>query len=229
MGRALRSAPGDGRPSVHRNGASTADGVREALSPAPVVHRGGGTSTERRTLEREERVILVDAEDREVGTATKMEAHERGELHRAFSVFGVNSRGEILLQRRAFTKYHGGGLWSNSCCGHPRPGESTDDAARRRLREEMDVESPLERIFSFRYRAEMAGGLIEHEIDHVFVGRVDEDPRPDPAEVEAWRWLHAAQIRSELRDRPEAYTPWFERALMGLIERRIGGLAAPDE
>src|SRR5690606_12816732 len=142
-----------------------------------------------------ERVILVNTADVPIGTAGKLEAHERGALHRAFSVFVVNSRGEILLQRRAAEKYHGGGLWSNSCCGHPRPGEATGEAARRRLGEEMGVDSTLERVFSFTYRAEMASGLTEHEIDHVYIGSLEEDPRPDPAEVEAWRWAAPDQIR----------------------------------
>lgn len=168
----------------------------------------------------EERVILVDEHDAAIGTAGKMEAHERGDLHRAFSVFIVNSAGEILLQRRAAVKYHGGGLWSNSCCGHPRPGEATSAAARRRLREEMAMDCPLERVFAFTYRAEMPGGLTEHEIDHVFVGRLQDDPRPDPTEVAAWRWAPVEEIRAELEADPSRYTPWFPHALEGLLESR---------
>ena len=167
----------------------------------------------------DEKVILVDDRDVAIGTAGKLEAHETGRLHRAFSVFTVNTRGEILLQRRAPGKYHGGGLWSNSCCGHPRPGESTADAAHRRLQEEMGIRIPLERLFSFTYRAEMASGLTEHEIDHVFIGSLEKDPRPNPAEVEAWRWAAPDEIRRELEEEPDAYTPWFEPALTGILER----------
>jgi isopentenyl-diphosphate Delta-isomerase len=165
----------------------------------------------------EERVILVDAEDEAIGTAGKLEAHERGELHRAFSIFVLNEAGEILLQRRAAVKYHGAGLWSNSCCGHPRPGEATDAAARRRLREELAIDCAVDRVFSFTYRAEMPGGLTEHEIDHVFIGRTERNPDPDPAEVEAWRWASAEQILAELADDPSLYTPWFAEALRGLL------------
>ncbi len=173
-------------------------------------------------MQREERVILVDAEDEVIGTAGKLEAHERGVLHRAFSVFVVNEAGEVLLQRRAAIKYHGGGLWSNSCCGHPRPGEATGVAARRRLREEMSIDCPLEPVFSFTYRADMASGLIEHEIDHVFVGRSSRDPLPDPAEVEAWRWASPDRILNELAEEPSRFTPWFGRALQGLLANGDG-------
>lgn len=168
----------------------------------------------------EERVILVDEDDEAIGTAGKLEAHERGALHRAFSVFVINSRGDILLQRRAPVKYHCGGLWSNSCCGHPRPGDSIGAAARRRLREEMSIDCPLQSVFAFTYRAEVAGGLTEHEIDHVFVGRTDEDPDPDPAEVDAWRWVSVGEIRTELEEAPALFTPWFAPALEGLLAHR---------
>lgn len=171
-------------------------------------------------LENEEQVILVNAEDAPIGTAGKLEAHERGALHRAFSVFAVNARGEILLQRRAAGKYHGGGLWSNSCCGHPRPGEPTAEAARRRLLEELGIDCPLQPVFSFTYRAQMPGGLTEHEIDHVFAGRVDRDPHPDPTEVEAWRWATPDEILTSLQAKPSAYTPWFKAALTGFLENR---------
>jgi isopentenyl-diphosphate delta-isomerase len=167
-----------------------------------------------------ERVILVDAGDAAIGTVGKLEAHMRGALHRAFSVFVVNSSSQVLLQRRALGKYHGGGLWSNSCCGHPRPGEATEDAARRRLQEEMGIDCPVEPVFSFTYRAEMPGGLTEHEIDHVFVGQFDGDPLPDPREVGEWEWVPAAAIRADIVAHPAAYTPWLETALSGLLRRR---------
>lgn len=168
----------------------------------------------------EERVILVDVHDNPIGTGAKLPTHERGDLHRAFSVFLINTQGEILLQQRAMGKYHGGGLWANSACGHPRPGEETSAAARRRLREEMGIDADLEPVFTFTYRARMDRELIEHEIDHVMVGYSNELPRPDPAEVADWRWLTPAEIRTELAATPDRYTPWFEPALEGLLERR---------
>lgn len=170
-------------------------------------------------MDSEERVILVDPNDVEIGSEEKLRAHEQGVLHRAFSVFLLNRRGEILLQRRAEGKYHGAGLWSNSACGHPRPGEETGAAARRRLAEEMGIDAPLEHLFAFTYRAEMASGLTEHEIDHVFRGRVDDDPDPDPAEVGEWRWSSRAEILQEMESDPARYTPWFAEALRGLLER----------
>lgn len=167
----------------------------------------------------EERVILVDEHDNPIGVGDKLPTHERGDLHRAFSVFLINRAGEILLQQRATTKYHGGGKWANSACGHPRPGEETVAAARRRLQEEMGIEAELEPVFAFTYRAAMDGGLIEHEIDHVMMGYTDETPQPDPTEVAGWRWLSPDAIRGELATAPDRYTPWFEPALEGLLDR----------
>ena len=119
----------------------------------------------------QEQVILVDQQDREIGVAEKLEAHRKGKLHRAFSVFLFNAKDEMLLQQRAAEKYHSGGLWTNTCCSHPRPGEPTEAAARRRLREEMGISCNLNKAFDFIYRAEFDNGLIEHELDHVFIGR----------------------------------------------------------
>lgn len=178
--------------------------------------------------ETEERVILVDSSDVAIGSEEKLRAHERGVLHRAFSVFLLNSRGEVLLQRRAEGKYHGGGLWSNSACGHPRPGEETGAAARRRLAEEMGIDAPLEHLFSFTYRADMAGGLTEHEIDHVFRGRVDADPLPDPSEVGEWRWVSPEEILREMNGAPGRYTPWFAPAFAGLLERETAEAPSPS-
>lgn len=161
----------------------------------------------------EERVVLVDENDRPRGSAGKLEAHLSGELHRAVSVLVFNGRGEILLQRRAAEKYHSAGLWSNTCCGHPRPGERTIAAARRRLQEEMGIDCPLTRAFGFRYRAALAGGLSEHEYDHVFIGRYDGDPSPDPSEVGAWRWVGLDAVRRDIARAADRYTRWFPLVL----------------
>jgi isopentenyl-diphosphate delta-isomerase len=167
----------------------------------------------------EERVILVGPDDEEIGTAAKLAAHASGALHRAFSVFVMNRRGEILLQRRAEGKYHSAGRWSNTCCGHPRPGEETAAAAARRLGEEMGFGCDLRRLFSFTYRVEMEDGLWEHEVDHVFLGRHDADPRPDPEEVGEWRWVSPRALRAEMDRAPDRFTPWLAPALSGLLQR----------
>ena len=168
----------------------------------------------------EDEVILVDESDGEIGTASKLQAHRDGALHRAFSVFIFNSRGEILLQRRASDKYHSGGLWSNTCCSHPRPGEDTDIAALRRLEEEMGLSLPLVPVFSFTYRSEFADGLWEHEYDHVYIGRTDEDPRPDPEEVRDWRWASVEEVAKEMERHPERFTVWFREPFEELVARR---------
>ena len=184
---------------------------------------GSGPAPERARAPEEERVVLVDERDVEIGTEEKLRAHRDAALHRAVSVFLFDGRGAVLLQRRAAGKYHSGGLWSNACCGHPRPGESAAAAAHRRLREEMGIDCPLAPVFAFTYRAELGGGLVEHEFDHVFVGRcVAEpapDPTPDPAEVEGWRWADVEQVRADLAARPDRYTAWFRTALEELLAR----------
>jgi isopentenyl-diphosphate Delta-isomerase len=162
-------------------------------------------------------VVLVDGCDVPIGELEKLAAHREGLLHRAFSVFVVNAAGEILLQRRAGGKYHSGGLWSNTCCGHPRPGEDTRAAARRRLGEEMGFVCDLRPVHRFTYRALLEDGLIEHEVDHVFVGRHERDPTPDPEEVEGWRWMRPEILARELRSRPEAFTAWLPPALRGFL------------
>jgi isopentenyl-diphosphate delta-isomerase len=169
----------------------------------------------------EDLVVLVDAGDRAVGTAPKLAAHRTGALHRAFSVFVFDGRGRLLLQRRAAAKYHSGGLWTNSCCGHPRPGEAVLDAAGRRLREEMGISCVLRPVGAFTYRARL-GELEEHEFDHVLVGRFDGEPVPDPGEVAAWRWVEPGEAARELAASPEAFTAWFGRAL-ALASPAAGG------
>ncbi len=162
-----------------------------------------------------EQVILVDADDREVGAMEKLAAHANGGVrHRAFSVFIVDPQGRWLLQRRAADKYHFPGLWTNACCSHPRPGEGTAEAAHRRLREELGFDCPLAERFQFEYRATSAAeGLTEHELDHVFTGEHAGAVTPDPAEVGAVRWVEIRALEAELRARPETFTPWFRLAL----------------
>ncbi len=163
----------------------------------------------------DEQVILVDERDREVGAGEKLRAHRDGALHRAFSVFVFDGAGRLLLQKRARGKYHSGGLWSNTACGHPRPGEPTDAAARRRLREEMGFDCELREVFDFIYRAELDGALVEHEYDHVFVGTHDAAPAPDPTEVEEWRWVSMSELREGLMEEPQRYSFWLKVAVEG--------------
>ncbi|HEU4564038.1 MAG TPA: isopentenyl-diphosphate Delta-isomerase [Gemmatimonadaceae bacterium] len=170
--------------------------------------------------EMEEMVVLVDGEDSPLGTAGKLRAHRERLLHRAFSLFVFDARGQLLLQRRAAGKYHSAGLWSNACCGHPRPGESVEAAAARRLHEEMGLRCEVERVSAFTYIAALDGGLWEHEYDHVLVGRTDAEPRPDPREVGAWRRLPLDDLRREMRAAPERFTAWLAPALEELLARR---------
>jgi isopentenyl-diphosphate delta-isomerase len=143
------------------------------------------------------------------------------------SVFVFNSEGELLLQRRAPQKYHSGGLWSNTCCGHPRPGEDNQAAAVRRLKEEMGLSPPLGYAFEFTYRAALGSGLTEHELDHVFLGFTDESPYPDPEEVEDWRWVSLDDLRRELTTGPARFTAWFPLALERVL--KLGVVTNPRE
>jgi isopentenyl-diphosphate Delta-isomerase len=158
-------------------------------------------------------VILVDEHDREIGTMEKLAAHIEGRLHRAISVYVFNSRDELLLQRRASTKYHCGGLWTNTCCGHPLPGEGNADAAQRRLREEMGLTCPLSAMFEFSYRATLPDGLVEHEYGHIFFGRSDRLPVPNPSEADAFMYRSLDDIQRGFKRTPEMYTPWFQLVL----------------
>ena len=137
----------------------------------------------------EEKVILVDKNDNQVGLMPKLEAHEKGVLHRAFSIFIFNSKYELLLQKRASSKYHSGGLWTNTCCSHPREGEDTLDAANRRLDEEMGIKTSLRKVYDFIYKAELDNQLTEHEFDHVFYGVCDNDPILNKDEAEDFKWV----------------------------------------
>jgi isopentenyl-diphosphate Delta-isomerase len=156
-------------------------------------------------------VILVDADDRPVGTSAKLDAHRRGLRHRAFSVIVRDRGNRLLLQQRAAGKYHSGGLWTNTCCGHPRPGEATLAAARRRLTEEMGFTCPMTLLFITHYRAAVSNELTEDEIVHVFGGRFDGTPEPDPREVADWTWRAPDDVARDVDARPDAYTVWFRK------------------
>jgi isopentenyl-diphosphate delta-isomerase len=158
-------------------------------------------------------VVLVDRSDLQVGTMEKMEAHRKGLLHRAVSVFLFNSNGEVMLQRRASTKYHSAGLWTNTCCSHPYPGESAADAAHRRLMEEMGIEAPLDFSHTFIYKTDLEDGLIEHELDHVFVGSYDGAASPDPQEADQWKFVPIAELMIDIRQNPGQYTVWMRLIL----------------
>ncbi len=176
-----------------------------------------------------EEVILVDEDGREIGSAEKLEAHRNGgRLHLAFSIVLFNRDGETLLQRRSKRKYHFGGLWTNACCGHPRPGEVLAEAARRRLREELGVDAELSEVFSFLYRAsDPRSGLSEYEVDHVFAGRLDAEPHPDPEEIDDLCWIEHAELERDVAAHPERYTPWFAQLVARLPELRAI-LTSPD-
>jgi isopentenyl-diphosphate delta-isomerase len=157
----------------------------------------------------ETKVILVDQNDIQTGISEKLEAHHKGLLHRAVSVFIVNSQGDWLIQRRAFDKYHSNGLWTNACCTHPLPGESVFDAAKRRLKEEMGIICNVTWLFSFIYKEKLDNELTEHELDHIFFGMTDSDPVINTSEVEAWKRISFDQIQKDVKQNPDIFTFWF--------------------
>lgn len=165
------------------------------------------------TIDDLEQVILVNENDEVIGADEKMNTHREGKLHRAFSIFVFNVRGQLLLQQRSSVKYHSSGLWSNTCCGHPRPGESTASAALRRLEEEMGFVCDLREVFQFTYRVRLSEEMSEHEYDHVLMGVFDGEPRPDKDEVDDWKWLDLDAVRHDMREHPERYTYWFKVSL----------------
>jgi isopentenyl-diphosphate Delta-isomerase len=170
----------------------------------------------------EERVILVDEQDKQVGTEEKLKAHEKGLLHRAFSIFIFNSQGEMLIHQRAKTKYHSGGLWTNACCSHPREGETVEQAAHRRLQEEFGFDCPLKEVFSFTYKAELDQGLTEHEFDHVLVGQYDGPiEKPNPEEIDNWCYIRMQDLQDELGDRGHLFTAWFKIAVAEALKRGL--------
>ena len=170
-------------------------------------------------------VIVVNASDEELGHEEKLRAHRTPVLHRAFSVFVLDHRGAMLLQRRAAGKYHSAGLWSNACCGHPRPGESVAAAAERRLLEEMGIQCALLPAGTVSYSIDVGDGLREDEFNHVFVGVFTGDAQPDPAEVCGWQWMVPAALRTVQLDQPHALTPWFA-LVFDQLQRWLDGDAA---
>ena len=158
----------------------------------------------------EEKVILVSEVDEQLGLMAKMEAHEKGILHRAFSVFIFNKKGELLLQQRALDKYHSPGLWTNTCCSHQRDGESNIEAGKRRLQEEMGFNCDLKELFWFVYKASFDNGLTEHELDHVMIGHYDDDPIVNLEEAAAFKWMSLEDVKKDMQIQPELYTEWFK-------------------
>lgn len=158
----------------------------------------------------EDLLILVDKHDKPRGTMPKMQAHQLGELHRAFSIFLFNQQGQLLIQQRAFHKYHSAGQWANSCCSHPKPTELTLDAANRRLGEELNITSNLIHIGEFIYQSEVNGGLIEHEYDHIYIGLFDDLISPNFQEVAATRWIDIKSLYDEIKNNPQNYTEWLK-------------------
>lgn len=157
-----------------------------------------------------EHVVLVDKNDNELGTMNKMDAHKEGVLHRAFSVFLFNDQNELLLHKRATLKYHSSSLWTNTCCSHPRLGESSLEAAIRRTKEEMGINCIPNFLFKFIYKANLDNGLIEHELDHVFVGQYDGTPTINPEEVEDWKYISLEELKNDMGLRPHRYSHWFK-------------------
>ena len=158
----------------------------------------------------EEKVVLVNEKDDQLGLMNKMEAHQKAVLHRAFSVFVFNQKGELLLQQRAHDKYHSPGLWTNTCCSHQRDGESNMVAGKRRLEEEMGFSCDLEEMFWFVYKASFDNGLTEHELDHVMIGYFDEDPKINTDEAASFKWMLLEDVKKDIEMHPELYTEWFK-------------------
>jgi isopentenyl-diphosphate delta-isomerase len=162
----------------------------------------------------EDLLILVDHNDQEIGTMEKLEAHQKGLLHRAFSVLVFNDNGEILIHKRAAHKYHSAGLWTNTCCSHPRPSESIEDAAHRRLEEEMGFNCELSSAFHFTYFAPLENNLFEHELDHVLIGIFNENPTPNSDEVSDFKWIKWGELKEDIQKNTTNYTCWFQKIVI---------------
>ena len=157
----------------------------------------------------EKKVVLVDKSGNQIGLMPKLEAHQKGILHRAFSIFLFNSKNQILLQKRSLIKYHSAGLWTNTCCSHPRDGEDIIDAGKRRLYEEMGIKTELKKEFAFTYKAVLENGLTEHEFDHVLIGNFNGTPILNKDEVEDWKWMSLEEIEKNINENKDDYTVWF--------------------
>lgn len=157
-----------------------------------------------------EYILTVDEKDNIIGKEEKIKAHKEGILHRAFSIFVFNSKDELLLQRRAKSKYHSGGLWSNTCCSHQRSGELIEKAVHKRLKEEMGFDCDLKQIFSFTYKVKFDNDLFEHEFDRVFIGNFDGEPEPNPKEVDEWKWIDLKKLKRDIQKNPDNYTYWLK-------------------
>ena len=156
-------------------------------------------------------VLLVDEEDNVIGEEEKIKAHQNGgKLHRAFSILIYNDKGEMMLQKRAKSKYHFGGLWTNACCSHPKPGEPINQTIHSKLMQEMGFDTELNEVFSFIYKADFDNGLTEYEFDHVFVGKYDREPKINPEEADDWKWIGMEKLNQDVLENPEKYTPWFK-------------------
>jgi len=183
----------------------------------------------------EEKVILVNKKDEAIGEEEKIKAHQERKLHRAFSVFLFNKKGETLIQKRAKSKYHLGGLWANTCCSHPRPNRNLKEEAKRRLKEEMGINCNLKEAFSFVYKTKLtnlgkegkpssslaADRVGEHEFDHVFFGRFDGKPKPDKKEVAGWQWIKLPDLKADIKKNSQKYTPWFKIIIKKIKKRKI--------
>ncbi len=171
----------------------------------------------------EPNVILVDEQNTQIGVKPKLQAHIDGDLHRCFSILLYNSKGEMLIHKRALEKYHCGGLWTNACCSHPAPGEHTIEGAKRRLYEELGYKDiTLTPQFEFIYLAEFENGLIEHEYDFVYTGIVDFDPpKPDPSEIAEFAWVTVSELSADVQENPSKYTVWFQIILSKLQKGEI--------
>jgi len=169
-----------------------------------------------------EQVILVDQNDKEIGLEEKLKAHQNGgKLHRAISIFIFNKNGETMLQQRAQGKYHGAGLWSNTVCSHPRKGETPVEAAHRRLREELGFDCEMKEVFSFTYEAKMDKDLTEKEFDHVIFGKYDKEPRPNPEEVQGWKWVSLDELKKGIEKNPDNYSPWLRIVMNDIIKHYV--------
>jgi len=155
------------------------------------------------------KIILVDENDNKIGIGEKLKVHQDGKLHRAFSILVFNSKKELLIQQRAATKYHSANLWSNTCCSHPKPNETLKKAVKRRLKEEMGIKSDLKEVFSFIYKVKL-GNLIEHEFNHVFIGRFNGNPKPNKEEIKDWKWVNLKELQKDVKENPQKYAYWFK-------------------